>query len=395
MNPAQVPYFKLKPVAARTLAAVAAIGGLSFVGGLFLDAHRAWSNWLLGAYYCTTLALFATFFIAIGYLTKSGWSVSMRRIPEAMTAWLPVAAITMLMLGIGMFTGSIYEWATHHEGPHAHLLEHKAPWLNPGFFLGRIVFYFAIWIGISRLLTMNSRRQDSDGELSHTVANTRYSAIFAILFALTMSMASFDWLMSLEATWFSTIFGIYQFAGLFQSGIAALIVLILVLRKLGYLRDSVNENHLHNLGQWLISLSVFWAYIWFSQLMLIWYSNIPEETSYYLIRSQGEWWALSFIVNPLLNFAIPFVILLPRPAKRSSYVLLRVSVLVLVGHWLDIWLGIMPYTSPAGPWFDFMEIGIALGFAAGFALVVLKALEKAPLVPIRDPYLQESLHHKL
>jgi hypothetical protein len=129
--------------------------------------------------------------------------------------------------------------------------------------------------------------------------------------------------------------------------------------------------------------------------MLIWYSNIPEETSYYLIRSQGEWWALSFIVNPLLNFAIPFVILLPRPAKRSSYVLLRVSVLVLVGHWLDIWLGIMPYTSPAGPWFDFMEIGIALGFAAGFALVVLKALEKAPLVPIRDPYLQESLHHKL
>lgn len=395
MNSPNIPYFKLKPGMQRLLAATAGVGLVCFVVGLFLDAHRAWGNWLLGAYYFTTLALFGTFFIAIGYLTSAGWSVSMRRVPEAMMSWLPAALVTMLVLGAGM--GYLYEWVHPHDdgSHHAHLLHNKSPWLNQWFFLGRIILYFGIWIGVSQLLTRHSRRQDTDGDVTHTRSNTRTSAIFGVLFALTLSAASFDWLMSLEAAWFSTIFGIYQFAGLFQSGIAALIVLLVLLRRMGYLRDAVNENHLHNLGQWLIALSVFWAYIWFSQLLLIWYSNIPEETSYYLIRSQGDWWVLTFIVNPLLNFAIPFVVLLPRPAKRSEYILVRVAVMVLVGHWLDIWLGIMPYVSPEGPWFDFMEVGVMLGFAGAFGLVFFKALERAPLVPLRDPYLQESLHHKL
>jgi hypothetical protein len=394
MNSALLSNFRLKPRALGSLSAVAGMGLIVFVVGLFIDPARAWSNWLLAAFYFTSLALFGTFFIAIGYLTRAGWPVVLRRIPEAMTAWLPVALVTMLALALGM--GHLYEWVHPHEGGHeAHLMEHKAPYLNVAFFFGRMLVYFAIWVGISRLFTANSRRQDTDGELSHTVKNTRYSAIFAVLFALSLSLASFDWLMSLEATWFSTIFGIYQFAGLFQGGIAALIVLVIVLRRMGYMRDTINENHLHNLGQWLIALSVFWAYIWVSQLLLIWYTNIPEETTYYLRRSQGEWWALTFVVNPLLNFAIPFLALLPRPAKRSEFVLLRVAVVVLVGHWLDLWIEILPYALPAGPSFSFYEIGTMLGFGAAFVLVFFKALERAPLVPLRDPYFQESLHHHI
>lgn len=395
MNPNLIPHFKAKQTTINALGALAGAGALAFVIGLFIDPARAWSNWLLSAFYFTTLALFGTFFIAIGYLTKAGWHVALRRVPEAMTAWLPAALAAMLVLGAGM--GYLYEWTHIHEdgSHHAHLLHHKSPWLNQWFFLGRVVIYFGIWILISRALTAHSRRQDTDGELSHTYANMRNSAIFGVLFALTMSAASFDWLMSLEPTWFSTIFGIYQFAGLFQGGIAALIVLIIMLRRMGYLRNVVNENHLHNLGQWLIALSVFWAYIWFSQLMLIWYSNIPEETSYFIRRSQGEWWALSYVVNPIMNFGIPFLALLPRPAKRSEYVLLRVAIIVLAGHWIDLWVGIMPYALPQGPSFSFYEIGTTLGFGAAFVLVFLKALERAPLVPLRDPYLQESVHHRI
>lgn len=395
MNGNLISYFHAKPATIRLLGIIAGIGAASFAAGLFVDPTRAWSNWLLAALYFTTLALFGTFFIAIGYLTKAGWHVALRRVPEAMTAWLPVALGAMLVLGAGM--GYLYEWVHAHDdgSHHAHLLHHKAPWLNQWFFLGRIVIYFGIWIGISRALTSNSRRQDTDGELAHTHANVRTSAIFGVLFALTMSAASFDWVMSLEPSWFSTIFGIYQFAGLFQGGIAALIVLVILLRRMGYLRDTLNENHLHNLGQWLIALSVFWAYIWFSQLMLIWYSNIPEETTYFIRRSQGEWWALSYVVNPILNFAVPFLVLLPRPAKRSEYVLLRVALIVLVGHWIDLWIAIMPYALPAGPGFSFFEIGTTLGFGAAFILVFFKALERAPLVPLRDPYLQESLHHRI
>lgn len=395
MNSHLLSYFRAKQSTIRVLGVVTAIGAASFLAGLFVDPARAWSNWLLAAFYFTTLALFGTFFIAIGYLTKAGWHISMRRIPEAMTAWLPVALAAMLVLGAGM--GYVYEWVHPHEdgSHHAHLLHHKAPWLNQWFFLGRIVIYFGIWILVSRALTANSRRQDTDGEVVHTHRNVRTSAIFGVLFALTMSAASFDWIMSLEPSWFSTIFGIYQFAGLFQGGIAALIVLVIMLRRMGYLRDAINENHLHNLGQWLIALSVFWAYIWFCQYMLIWYSNIPEETSYFIRRSQGEWWALSYVVNPILNFAIPFFALLPRPAKRSEYVLLRVAVIVLAGHWIDLWVGIMPYALPDGPGFSFFEIGTTLGFGAAFLLVFFKALERAPLVPLRDPYIQESLHHRI
>ncbi|MCC6572281.1 MAG: hypothetical protein IT462_00700 [Planctomycetes bacterium] len=383
--------FRTGPAAPKVLGVLAAIGLATFAAGLIQDAPRAWSSWLLAAFYFVTLALSACFFLAFNYLAKSGWFVALRRVPEAMTAWLPVAFVSMLVLALG--TGQLYEWVQPH-GEHAHVIAHKSPFLNQWFFAARIPIYFAAWIFLSRKLAANSRAQDADGDLRHTVSSWKTSAAFMVLFALTLSLASFDWLMSLDATWFSTIFGIYQFAGLFEAGIATILVVVILLRRRGYLAE-VNDSHLHSLGQWLIATSVFWAYIWFSQFMLIWYSNIPEETSYYLIRSQGEWWTVSFIVNPAVNFVLPFILLLPRAAKRSPRMLLRVSLIVLVGHWIDLWAGIMPRLMPQGPTFGYVEAGVTLGFGAAFALVILKKLERAPLVPLKDPYLEESLHHNI
>lgn len=384
-------HFALKPAASRILAVVAGLGAVTFVIGLIQDAPRAWSSWLLAAFYFVTLALSACFFLAFNHLAKSGWFVALRRVPEAMTAWLPVALFSMLVLALG--TGQLYEWVQPH-GEHAEIIRHKSPFLNQWFFAARIPIYFAAWIFLSRKLAAHSRAQDTDGDPRHTVSSWRTSAVFMVLFALTLSLASFDWIMSLDASWFSTIFGIYQFAGLFEAGIAALIVLIVLLRRMGYLRE-VNQSHLHSLAQWLLATCVFWAYIWFSQYLLIWYSNIPEETSYYLTRSQGEWWTVSFVVNPAANFLLPFVLLLPRAAKRSERLLLRVSIIVLLGHWIDLWAGIMPRLMPQGPTFGYVELGVTLGFAAAFALVILKRMERAPLIPLKDPYLEESLHHSI
>ena len=207
---------------------------------------------------------------------------------------------------------------------------------------------------------------------------------------VTFSVASFDWIMSLEPEWYSTIFAIYQFAGLFASGLAAIILVVVRLRR-GPLRGAITDEHLHDLGKLLFAFSTFWMYIWFSQYMLIWYANIPEETTYYVTRTQGAWMVV-FVASMLVNWAIPFLALLRRSPKRRPELLARVAVVVLLGRWLDLYVMIVPVFSPS-PVIGVWEAAALVAFAAGGIWIVGRAIARAPIVPSGDPRLAASLHY--
>lgn len=359
------------------------IGAVSLAAGLIWTPQRLWAGVLLNSFYLLGLALGAMFLIATLYLTGARWGVALRRIPEAMAGLLPWAAF-----GIGLVIvvrPSLYPAFADPE--EYAFVGFKAFWLNYRFFLVRAAIYIGIWLGFMIAILRNSRAQDRDGDLIHTRNNTALSAVFLVLFALTVWLASFDWIMSLEPRWFSTMFGVYNFAGLFSSAIACIIVIVVWLRRQGALRGIVTDDHLHDLGKLLLAFTTFWAYIWFCQYMLIWYANIPEETSYFIVRTSGSWGPL-FVLNILLNWGVPFLALLPRGTKRNGDILVKIAVVVLMGRWLDLYLMIFPGVAVDGPMLGIPEIGLSLGAAGLFGLILVKGLGRWPLVPLRDPCLQ-------
>jgi hypothetical protein len=373
----------------RLLQALCALGAAVALAGLFLAPQRTWANLLLASYYLLGLGLAGAFFVALQYITGAGWSVAFRRVPEAMTAVLPYAA--GLLAAVLLFRPSLYSW-TGHAATGDPALAFKHLWLNRPFFLIRAAIYLAVWIGFARWLVGVSRRQDRDGDVAHTRRNIRTSAIFLVLFALTVWLASFDWIMSLEPEWYSTIFGIYNFAGLFLSGLAVITIVAIGLERQGALRGILTSEHLHDLGKLLFAFATFWMYIWFSQFMLIWYANIPEEAVYFVKRLEGFWEPL-FVLNVLLNWVVPFVVLLHVPAKRSQGLLLKMSWVILVGRWVDLYLMVMPPFAGKNPVFGVWEAGVMLGAAGLFFLTLVRSLQEAPVVPLRDPFLAESLHY--
>jgi hypothetical protein len=251
--------------------------------------------------------------------------------------------------------------------------------------------YSGVWILFTLAILTRSRRQDHDGSERWTRENSRLSAAFLVVFGVTFTLASFDWLMSLEHHWVSTIFAVYNFAGLFQSGLAAIILVALWLERQGPLNNVLTEGHLHDLGKLLFAFSVFWAYIWLSQYMLIWYTNIPEESSYFVRRTHDGLLTLS-IVNIVLNWVIPFLVLLRRDAKRHRQTLAGVAIVVLLGRWVDLYLMVVPGVDQS-PTIGFWEIGLLPGAAGAFGLALVAALRRAPAVPIADPDLVESLQY--
>lgn len=359
------------------------IGVVSLAVGLIFTPQRLWAAVLMNSFYLLGLALGAMFLIAALYLTGARWGVALRRIPEAMAGLLPWAA-----LGIGLvivLRPSLYPAFADPE-KYA-FVGFKAFWLNYSFFLVRAAIYIGLWLGFMIAILHNSRAQDRDGLLIHTRNNTALSAAFMVVFALTVWLASFDWIMSLEPLWFSTMFGVYNFAGLFSSAIACTIIIVVWLRKQGALRGIVTDDHLHDLGKLLLAFTTFWAYIWFCQYMLIWYANIPEETSYFIIRTSGNWGPL-FVLNILLNWGLPFLALLPRGSKRNGDTLVKIAGLVLVGRWLDLYLMIFPGVALDTPVLGIPEIGLSLGAAGAVGLILLRGLSRWPLIPLKDPYLQ-------
>ncbi len=373
----------LSAAAAARWRILLAIGAAALFYALFFSPGASWCA-LMAGYLLAGFGLAGVVFVAIQYACGAGWSVAFRRVPEAMASILPIGAGILVLVFVTR--PSLYPWTAHE--PHAGF---QRVWLQWPFFLARAAAYMAVWIGFAVAIVRTSRRQDADNSVGHTRRNVRLSIAFLVLFALTFWLASFDWIMSLEPSWASTIFGIYNFAGMFSSGLALLVLLVLWLRR-GPLRDFVNEEHLHDLGKLLFAFSTFWMYIWFSQYMLIWYADISEETTYYVARLHNAWAPL-FLLNMLLNWAVPFAALLPRGPKRSPRAMARVAAVVLTGRLLDVYLMIAPPFQGARPQFSGPLFAMLLGSAAVAVLAFYRGLRGASPVPVNDPYLEESLHY--
>ncbi len=358
--------------------------------GIAFAPERIWSNLLLLGFYSVAMALGGALFIALTYVTNASWNVAFRRVPEAMAMIL--APTGLVLLAILAIHGRQYAW--HPDSPEAAAgtFWFKELWTTPTFWMIRAVTYIALWLLLSRVLVTASRRQDHSKSLGLTLFNRRISAIFLLVYAPTFALASCDWLMLLDPMWFSTIFGVYNFAGMVQAALAAMIILAIVLRRHGPLHDVFSDDHLHDLSKLLLGFSCFWMYIWFSQYMLIWYTNMPEETAYYLLRTRGPWGPL-MVANIALNWIIPFFSLLPRQSKRNESIMLKIATVILIGHWLDLYIMIFPATLGSTPMFGLWELvsgGLAVGF---FGWAFFRAFAQASPVPSGDPLLAESLHY--
>ena len=364
------------------------IGVVSFALGFAFDAKRTWANYLLNNYYFLSIAIGAAFFGAIQYITQSGWSAAFKRIPEAMAAYIPFAAVFFLILFFGMH--SIFEWTHEDVVQHDHLLEHKSPYLNIPFFFARVVLFFAVWIIMSKLLRKLSLKEDEAGGILYFEKSELYSKIFIFIIAITFSLFAVDMLMSLDPHWFSTIFAAKSFIAAFLHGSSVITLIVIILYRMGKI-DFLNRSHLHDFTRYIFMTSIVWGYFNFAEFMIIWYGNIPEETVWFVERWNGVYKVL-FFANIILNWAIPFFVLMPRKTSRSKMFIFPVIVILIIGQYAELYYIIWPNVVGAAK-FGLLEIGTFLGFAGIFALVVSTWLAKASLVPKNHPYLEESLHH--
>src|SRR5574341_465145 len=363
------------------------IGVIGFASGLYIDPARTWASFLQDAFFFLTLALGALVFVAINRVANAGWDTAIRRVPEAMMTYLPLGSIAMLMLFFGR--DHLYEGLRSFFGYAGKPMVFKNAWLNTPFFFGRMAVFLGIWTLLAFLIKRESRKQDADGNLNHTRNIKRYSAIFLGIFGLTFTFASFDWLMSIEPLFYSTIYAFYVISGLLLSGFASITILAILLRRRGLLPE-LNEEHLHKLGKLVLGFSTFWAYIWLSQYLLIYYANLPEETIYYIRRLQTPGWKALFFANIFLNWLIPFAMLLPRSVKQKDGWLLTGCAIVLLGHWVDLYVMIFPAFEHSA-FFSLIDVAVVIGFASLFVQSFANGLRKSALIPQNDPYLNESL----
>ncbi len=367
-----------------------ALGIIGLVYGFLTDTQRTWANLLLNNYYFLSLAIGAAFFFSLQYITQSGWSAMFRRIPEAMMAFIPYASIIMLLLFFGLH--DIYEWSHPDVVAHDELLLHKAPYLNVPFFMIRIVIFCGSWVLLTRYLRKLSLQEDNLAGLAMFEKMEFWSKIFIFVLALTFSMASFDWIMSIDAHWFSTIFAFKNFGAAFYHGTSLVAFIAIILHKKGYFKD-MNEYHLLDFSRYMFVLSIIWGYLYFTQFALIWFGNIPEETIYYAKRWNNGWIVFIFL-NFAINWFIPFIVLLPQKLDKNINVVYAICILLLVGLYTDIYEQVMPDFLKS-PSFGIIEIGVLAGMAGLFLFVFSKALAKAPLIPKNHPYLEESIHHHI
>ncbi len=338
-----------------------------------------------------------TVFVAINYVAYAGWSVLVKRIAEALSAWIiPGGVIMLIVFLVGRH--DIFHWT--HEGIMDPKSEHydavikgKEGFLNLPFYVIRMVSYLAIWGTFSWKLRQLSLAEDLNGGTYWFHKSITASALFLVLYAVTSSMSAWDWVMSVDPHWFSTMFGWYVFASWWVSGIAAIALTAIFLKQNGYLR-ALTSNHLHDLGKLMFGFSIFWTYVWFSQFMLIWYANLPEEAVYFNQRLGGfeGRYTFMFFFNIAINFVFPFLGLMTRDAKRQMILMKIVAIAILVGHWSDFYLMFMPGTLRADNGF-LIEIGIAAIFLGVFLILFTRRLASASLVPVNHPFLDESIHH--
>ena len=356
------------------------------------DGKQLLHSYLLALAYFLSLGLGALFFVTLQHLTRAGWSVVVRRLAELFASSLPLLVILFLPVLASMVRGNtqLYLWVDKALVAQDELLRAKQAYLNVPFFGARIAMYFVIWTWLSRHYLKQSVRQDGTGDLSITARLQSLSAPGMALFALSTTFASFDLLMSLHPHWYSTIFGVYFFAGSVLGFLALTILVAQLLQNGGYMRQIVTTEHYHDLGKLLFGFVFFWGYIAFSQYMLIWYGNIPEETEWFLQRQTGDWvWvSLALLFG---HFLIPFPSLLSRHVKRHRGALAFWAIFLLVMHWVDLYWLVMPSlheeTAPLGLIDLFALVGVGGLCVANFGYVA----RGKSLVPVKDPRLAESL----
>lgn len=366
------------------------LGVVALIIGFVTDQPRTWTSLLLNNFYFLSLALGAVFFVALQYVTDSGWPAMFKRIPEAMASFVPVAFVVMLALFAGM--NVIYEWAEPGITERDALIAHKSPYLNIPFFFLRMVVLFSLWILLIFLMRRHSLNQDTGDGIAWFKKSRHYSMVFIFVFAVTFTVASFDWIMSIDSHWFSTLFGIRAIVSSLYYAVAVMILLILSLNRAGYL-EALNKYHLNDFSRYLFRLSIVFGYLWFMQYFIIWYANIPETTFYYVYRVNQPWTFL-FYAELIINWTIPFLVLMSDDAGRRKAVLIPVSILLLAGFYISLYIQIIP-GSTGELRIGFIELGSFAGFAGLFILIFMHSLAKAPLLAVKHPFMNESLDHHI
>jgi hypothetical protein len=389
------------------------------LGFLTGAAERTFANLLLMGYYFANVCMAGVFFCAVQYVAQAGWSASILRVPQAFAKTLPIAATILILIVLaGLFTTHT---GTNEEGktavvPYLYklwaikgvstvgnenydaIIAGKSSFLNPTFFVIRLLVFLGCYAWFGKLLVDYSVNEDELGGMTNYEKSFKMSCIFLVIFGFTTPIFAFDVIMSLEAHWFSTMFGWYNFAAMWVSGLSVMTLVIIILRKNGYLQW-ITQDHLHNMGIFIFAFSIFWTYVWFSQFLLIYYANLPEESVYFFRRwePQFKFW---FWLNIVMNFCAPLFVLMKRDSKRMVTVLQTVCVILIIGHWLDYFMMIMPIAvGPQETWYQeisWIEIGTFVGFAGLFTYTMLTSLSKfKSLVAKNHPFLQESLQHHI
>jgi hypothetical protein len=383
------------PGLVQGLAGAAVLVGAAAIAWAFShDATLAWSTYLIGMFFALGLGVFGIAWIAILTLAGSAWSVTMRRIPEAMTAWLVPGGVLAMLVTLGAH--SLYHWSDTEAVAADALLTHKAPFLNMGMFGALVGGSLLLWVVFATWIVGVSRRQDHDGGIAATRTTRNASALFMVIFALTLSVVSFYFLLSLDAHWFSTMFAVLVFTDVLQTGTAFVAVVAGLFVSAGVLKGFINEHHLHSLGKMVFATTGFWAYIYFCQFMLIWYANIPEETVYFLRRAENGWLPYLLLL-PVFKFVVPFLLMLPRAGKRSPGRLVPVAMLILFAQFWELYVMVGPAVGHGGEaahaHLPLVEFAGTLGFLGLFTLVFGWALARHGAVPLKDPALVECLEY--
>ncbi|MDH3285282.1 MAG: quinol:cytochrome C oxidoreductase [Acidobacteriota bacterium] len=352
------------------------------------EPQQFYFSYLVAFIFFLSIALGGLFFVLIQYATRASWGISVRRTAENAMATLPLFILLFIPVLFGMH--ELFHWTHEDAVAHDALLQHKEPYLNSGFFMVRAALYFAAWTLLSMFYYRLSVRQDETGDERATRRLNTWSGVGIIVFGLTTTFASVDWIMSLDPHWYSTILGVYFFSGTAVAIMGFLIVSGIVMQSGGLVRDLLTAEHFHDLGKLLFGFTVFWSYIGFSQYFLIWYGNIPEETVWYIHRTEGSWMDVSKLLA-VGHFLLPFFFLMPRSIKRRRPLLFVGALWMLAMHWVDLYWMIMPVLHHEGA-----QVGLADAaamFAVGGLFIGTFAwlTQRHALVPIRDPRIHEAL----
>ena len=370
------------------IAFVLLVSWVASIVGYVLDPHRFFQSYLIGFLLSVAIPIGALFFVMVQFLTGSAWSIPMRRIAENIMITLPLGLVFFVPVALGVH--ELYHWSHVEAAAKDPVLKLKTGYLNETFFFLRGIAYFAIWGLLANRIYSHSTRQDKTGSLEHMHGASRWSAPGVFFVVVFGSLAAFDWVMSLDPHWYSTIFGVYFLVGAALAFLSTWTLTCLIFRENGILRNTITIEHYHDLGKWMFALTAFWGYIAFSQYMLIWYANLPEETEWFYKRFQGtwQWWSVLIVVG---HFIIPFFGLLPRAAKRNLKWLAGAAIWILLMEFVDLYWLVMPEFHKGGFSLHWLDAVAPIAVLSAFAMAFWFRMKAHAIMPIGDPRFEQGL----